>query len=241
MNISKVLACFVLAGIVFGSATAQLWNQPPHTPGASGGNGLSGFFGVLGGSQYDRQLADDFQVPAPGWLVDTIVTNWVPFDNTTTIPVTEVRFAFYEKTSTGGVGALVTSGSATSFTQTSTSTMYFTRNERVFTATIPTVTLMPGEYFAHVQLVVDHNWFWLTSSPTNTWGSVAHLRRGPGAGAGVDPGWPTEWTPTTGAVFNAPYDLAFRLDGQVIPEPGTMLALGAGLALLAARRRRKNA
>jgi hypothetical protein len=241
MTIHKGLTCLALAGALIVPATAQLWNQPPHTPGASGGNGLSGFRGNLSGSEYDRQLADDFQVPAPGWFVDTIITSWVQFTAGDPTPITAVNFAFYEKTGAGGVGALVTSGSTTTFTRTTGPGTYFGRPEQVITATIPTVTLLPGEYFAHVQLVVNHNWFWLTSSPTYTWGSVAHLRRGPGAGAGVDPTWPTEWTPTTGAVFNAPYDLAFKLDGVVIPEPGTMLALGAGLALLAARRRSKNA
>jgi hypothetical protein len=35
------------------------------------------------------------------------------------------------------------------------------------------------------------------------------------------------------------YEMAFQINGQAVPEPGTMIALGAGIAAIAARRRRK--
>lgn len=42
----------------------------------------------------------------------------------------------------------------------------------------------------------------------------------------------------TGSALNPPRDHAFEITGAPVPEPGTMLALGAGLAMLARRRRR---
>ncbi|MCH8275277.1 MAG: PEP-CTERM sorting domain-containing protein [Armatimonadetes bacterium] len=60
---------------------------------------------------------------------------------------------------------------------------------------------------------------------------------GEGFGFGPDP------LPGSDPVFHnppfAPADLAFMIEGQVVPEPASMLALGAGLALIAARRRRR--
>jgi hypothetical protein len=42
-----------------------------------------------------------------------------------------------------------------------------------------------------------------------------------------------------GFVSEPPYDLVFKIEGEPVPEPGTLLAIGAGLAALAARRLRK--
>lgn len=44
-------------------------------------------------------------------------------------------------------------------------------------------------------------------------------------------------TPTFDYVASA--DMAWKLEGSVVPEPGTLLAIGAGIAGIAARRRRK--
>jgi hypothetical protein len=46
-------------------------------------------------------------------------------------------------------------------------------------------------------------------------------------------------TDGTHSTQTPPKNMAFQMEGTAVPEPGSFLAIGAGLALLAARRRRK--
>jgi hypothetical protein len=93
------------------------------------------------------------------------------------------------------------------------------------------------------------NWFisaWVTGSfvPNNTqwnWnltevinGSDAWMHNpGGGFSVGTDP------RKINGIAGLGPVDLQFRIDGQVVPEPGTFIAIGIGRAGLAIARRRK--
>lgn len=234
----KKIAVIGLLASALAANAVVLYEQPPHTPGATGGNGLSAFFGNLGDPSvvYDRQIADDFNVPAPGWIIEKITTSWVQFTAGDPNPITAMNYAVYNNTGTG-VGSLVTSGSAASFTRSTGPNSYFGRPEQLLAMDV-NIALGPGSYFIMVQPTVNHNWFWITSSPTTTFGLSAHLRRGPGA-VNSDPTWPTNWTSTENAIFLARYDQSMKLEGQVIPEPATLAVVGFGLAALAARRRRK--
>jgi hypothetical protein len=230
MILGMVVAC--------GAANAQLWNQVVHVPGAAGNNGLSAFRGTLDGgtSQYDRQVADDFTVSGGGWNISSVTTNWVQFTPGDPNAVTGVNWAIYNSTG-AGVGTLVEDGTTNSFTRMTGPGTYFTRPEEIIVANISPATIGNGDYFMMVQLIVDHNWFWLTASSPAANGLSTHLRNGPASNQ--DPTWPANWTSSEDAVFLASFDASMRIDGQVVPEPGTFIAIGIGLAGLALARRRK--
>lgn len=229
-----------------GSASAQvLYSQAPHTPGAAGGNGLSGFLGVLppGTAMFDRQLADDFTVPAIGWNVTSVSSSWAQFDPADTNVVTGVNIVFWNKSggTVGSVFATATPTGAGTVVSTGPGT-YFGRPERIIDTEIVQLTLVGGDYYVQIQPIVDHNWFNLTSSPTTPIaGTPAHFRKGPLSDPANDPAWPTVWTATDpgDGVFNAANDITFTLVGSPVPEPGSMIALGIGAAALLARRRRR--
>ena len=230
MNRTIVIVALLAVG---GAASAiDLYTQPPHTPGAPGGNGYSGLFGI----GLDRQLADDFTVTGPGWHVNEFVSSWAQLTDGDANPVTSVNISIFNK-SAGTVGSLVSAQSASVAVAVGPGT-YFSRTERVITATISTVTLAPGDYYVMFQPVVAHNWLWLTSTPTTpVSGTSGHFRTGNG-----EAGWPTTWTATssTDGTFNfGPQDFSLIVRGSAIPEPGSMIALGIGAVALLARRRRR--
>lgn len=100
------------------------------------------------------------------------------------------------------------------------------------------ITLNPGTYWLEVwanrNFGTSGQWNWANSSANGTTGvrgSESYLHNpGNGFGFGSDP------FPASQAGFHGPRDNAFTI---TVPEPGTMLAIGTGLAALLARRRRK--
>jgi len=234
-----LLSFAALGGYAF---AIDLYTQSPHTPGASGADGLSGFTGDLGSGMFDRDIADTFTVTGLGWTVNQVRSSWVQFTNGDTNPVTAVNVEFYMDT--GGVGALVAAATNVTVGVSDGPGTYFGRTEKIITSNFDSVNLAPGNYFVHIQPVVNHNWFWLTSDPTTAvQGLPAHFRRGPNTDPTLDTTWPSAWTPTPGPgpIFSGAHDVNFVVAGQPVPEPATMAALGLGLATLVARRRRRKA
>lgn len=96
-------------------------------------------------------------------------------------------------------------------------------------------TLAPGSWFLSAWVVSDFNqtgqWNWGATEVVTGGEAIWH---NPGAGliAGGNP-------VTVSSQGFAPADAVFTIEGTIVPEPGTFIAIGIGLAGLALARRRK--
>jgi hypothetical protein len=215
-----------VAALMFVIASADdLYEQRPHTPGATGGNGLSNFAGDLGAPpvSYDRRVADDFTVPQDeAWCVSHITTRGVWFSTAAESPVSALRVTFYKKVSNMPSEDVWVEAATANLARSNGPGVYFARTERVLEADLSTVgpvRLAPGEYYVMVHpMGTNDNWFQLTSqeagAPPATRGTQVFLRGGQWAGGVVY----DTWQPGT-VVFGAAgvYDLAFKLSGEAVP------------------------
>lgn len=179
-----------------GSVTEGL-NEPSCTPGAASANGDSSFEGLLGTVMYDREAADDFNVPANGWQSNRVSISAVQSTPGDPNAVTGAEIRFLQSNG-GSVGALLATATVNTVTRSTGPGTYFGRPEQILAFDINSVALPAGSYFIQVRPQVNHNWFWLTSTPTTpVAGSAVPIQRGilttPANDAtGRAPGWPPD-------------------------------------------------
>lgn len=134
----------------------------------------------------------------------------------------DVNLNFYADA--GGVpGAFVASASTTGYSESLTGRAWFGRPELLSHSTFNAVTLGAGTYWVEMQIVAAENAFHMVRSGVN--GSEAWVNYEDFGGA--FPG---------SAVFGAAADMAFALEGDIVPAPSALALLG--IAGLAGRRRR---
>jgi hypothetical protein len=102
------------------------------------------------------ESADDFTVPAPGWIIDRVDAPGA-WSQTSTPTFTDVRVIIYENTAGNLPGAVVTERSGAQTTETGAPNFEIMLN--------PAITLMPGTYWLSVVVVKPFGggsgqWFW---------------------------------------------------------------------------------
>lgn len=215
MNKVLLMSLVVASIAAFNTAQADiLWDQPA-TSGGAASQDFTDF------PTFSIFAFDDFVVSGPGWFVDTVTM--VGSGSTGANP---------------GMNLDVVLRIQDNASFTSPGTIYAEIHQNQFTNTLtfnlPSVMLAPGTYVisAWVQRPFGGGggqWFWTASSTTNGSGAFQH-NPGGGFGIGTDP-FPF-------LVGGNPSDLNFTIEGTEVPEPASMIALGAGLVGLIARRRR---
>ncbi|MEO7453374.1 MAG: PEP-CTERM sorting domain-containing protein, partial [Fimbriimonadales bacterium] len=99
------------------------------------------------------------------------------------------------------------------------------------------IALAPGTWWVSAWVVTSFGtsgqWNWKTTETINPPEAIAH---NPGGGA-LGTTEPINLSQAPG--IPGPRDLVFRISGTAVPEPGTFIAIGIGLAGLAIARRRK--
>ena len=190
------------------------------------GNTIAGF-GVIGAGGI--RLGDDFTISGNNWLVSNITT-WAYHTGATTA---DYNGGTMEIRSGSETGAVVATGTF--------SNSGFTDIYRIFNATPGDTRHLQKLNFAFANVNLGAGTYWITFDLANPASSgflpsLTKVGAQTTAGANAKQSISGTWAGIVDGVN--PQDLPFWIDGQVVPEPVSMIALGVG-ALALVRRRRK--
>jgi hypothetical protein len=189
---------------------------------------------VSPGTTTNNVMADDFTVGAGGFLMTSI--RLFTYQTGATAPsITGANWAVGSAaTRTLNTGSAITNGwwnpnGVGVYRVTSTSTTDSTRRIQFVDIDVPDTFLAAGTHFLSFQFIGS-----LASGP---WAPPLPTSLGT---HGFNALQSTLAAPTFTPVANGTggADLAFVINGQAVPEPGTMIALGLGAAALIRRRRK---
>jgi hypothetical protein len=209
----KTLLLVVAVGAFASTAGAVvLWDQMPGT-----GYGFASQDFESAYDAYDVVGGDDFLVGDPGWSVESI--DWSAITSYGSAYANKVTVYFW-KPRGDGFGDYYGGAYATRVA----GAMSIVSGNNSITFDTP-VALPPGVFFLGIQPQIDFatygQHYWDTVGATVYGKEFRIINPGNGFGMGTD--W---FAPAAG------YDAAFRLNGQIVPEPGVVslagLLLGAG-------------
>jgi len=215
---TKLFAIAILAGAVSAANAAVLWDNNVIPNGVNGRAISPPAFPNI-------RVVDDIDVGGPGWIVNTLRAFII--DDTAWSSGNTIDVYVYNDAS-GVPGGLHANWAGLSFTKTAGAS-YFGRPGFTYNINVGGMNLAPGRYWIGMR---NPN---ASGSGTNYWMTSDGGPDGASSSTGyfsLDGG--TTWGPE-----GSGWHHAFVIEGNPVPEPATMLAIGAGLAALAARRRRK--
>jgi len=166
---------------------------------------------------YQRDLLDDFVVPAGGWVLQDLHTFQIWYSLP---PGSGTDFVLNIRDDNGGSpGNVIATAVTQSYSEAATGRVWFSRQEYEMTYNFNDIALSAGTYWIEGHVVGPENNFWMIHqgiTGSECWVNYEDLGYGPGSGQ-----------------FGVQADLAFTLTG--IPEPASLFLLGLGV--LALRRR----
>jgi hypothetical protein len=237
---------------VAGSASAQLWDQsqlinvPNGGTGAIAGMHLSQLETTAQGAPSNQNIlgfgaqgpagnvcADDFTLSTASTVTGFSVFSYIT--GSTTVQVTGVNWAIGAApvvntglTTTAGSSAFWQVGGADVYRVSSTTTSDAGRHIVKTTVTGLNISLGAGTHFLSFSINPGN------FTPVLPWTNATHGKNMMQSVAGA------AFVPALDGIAPNQYgaDMAFIIEGQPIPEPASMIALGLGAAALVARRRR---